>query len=113
MEEENKKEPLWDHNKLQVGNWFSGTKYYRIKEMRDGDKQAVTHCINDNQELKISYSILDEDMHNANVYEKEEKIAITQLVKIFKKAYSTAFTVCFSCKIDDKQIAEKLAGLSQ
>ncbi len=48
MEEENKKEPLWDHNKLQVGNWFSGTKYYRIKEMRDGEKQAVTHCINDN-----------------------------------------------------------------
>lgn len=27
-----KKEPKWDVSKLAVGNWFSGTRYYRAVE---------------------------------------------------------------------------------
>ncbi len=49
-------------------------------------------------------------MHNANVYDKEEKLPITKLVKVLKEANSTAFTVNFDCKVDDKQVAEKLAA---
>ena len=49
-------------------------------------------------------------MQNANVFDKEEKLPITKLVKILKEANSTAFTVNFNCKVDEKQIAEKLAA---
>jgi hypothetical protein len=58
----------------------------------------------------VSKAILVEDMHNANVYDKEEKLPITKLVKVLKEANSTAFTVNFDCKVDDKQVAEKLAA---
>jgi hypothetical protein len=27
-----KKEPKWDVSKLAVGNWFSGTRYYKAVE---------------------------------------------------------------------------------
>jgi hypothetical protein len=31
-----KKEPKWDVAKLAKGNWFSGTRYYRSVEEKDG-----------------------------------------------------------------------------
>ena len=43
-------------------------------------------------------------MHNANVFDKEEKVTLTQLVKIFKKAHTTAFTVNFNCKVQEKAV---------
>ena len=51
-------------------------------------------------------------MHNASVYAKEEKLALTKVVKILKEANSTAFTVNFNCKIDEKAVQEKLAATS-
>lgn len=52
-------------------------------------------------------------MHNANVFDKEEKLALTKVVKMLKTAQSTAFTVCYTCKIDEKQIKEKFSALSE
>jgi len=52
-------------------------------------------------------------MHNANVFEKEEKLPLTKVVKMLKGAHSTAFTVCFTCKVDEKQVSEKLSALSE
>lgn len=52
-------------------------------------------------------------MHNAAVFAKEEKLALTKVVKILKEAKSTVFTVCFTCKIDEKQIQEKLSSISE
>jgi len=51
-------------------------------------------------------------MYNASVYAKEEKLALTKVVKILKEANSTAFTVNFNCKVDDKAVQEKLEGAS-
>ena len=51
-------------------------------------------------------------MYNASVYAKEEKLALTKVVKILKEANSTAFTVNFNCKIDEKAVQEKLAATS-
>ena len=31
-DKKDKKEPLWDSSKLAVGNWFSGTSYFRAEE---------------------------------------------------------------------------------
>jgi len=47
-------------------------------------------------------------MHNAGVFAKEEKLALTKVVKILKEAKSTAFTISFNCKIDEKAVQEKL-----
>jgi len=35
MKDEKKKEPKWDTSKLAVGNWFSGTRYFRAVEAKD------------------------------------------------------------------------------
>lgn len=52
-------------------------------------------------------------MHNAAVFAKEEKLALTKIVKLLKEAHSTAFTVCFTCKVDEKAVQEKLQKLSE
>jgi hypothetical protein len=31
-QDDKKKEPKWDKKKLAVGNWFSGTRYFRAVE---------------------------------------------------------------------------------
>ena len=63
--------------------------------------------------ITISKDILEHEMHNASVFAKEEKLALTKVVKVLKEAHSTAFTVCFTCKVDEKAVTEKLASLSE
>ena len=101
MEEEKKKgEPKWDKTKLAVGNWFSGTSYYKSKEIIGENVKTES----DGKEITIARDILEYEMHNACVFAKEEKLALTKVVKIFKEAHSTAFTVCFNSKIDEKLV---------
>lgn len=107
-EEEKKGAPKWDTKQLQVGNWFSGTSYFTTKSI-DGD-QVTTSC--NGHEVVVSKDILEYEMHNASVYAKEEKLALTKVVKILKDARSTAFTVNFNCKIDEKVVQEKLLKAS-
>ena len=52
-------------------------------------------------------------MNNAEVFGKEEKLPLTKVVKILKQAHSTAFTICFNCKVDEKEVADKFKGLSR
>ena len=103
-EEEKKGAPKWDSKQLAVGNWFSGTSYFTIKSI-DGD-QITTNC--NGHEVVVSRDILEYEMHNASIYAKEEKLPLTKVVKILKEARSTAFTVNFNCKIDEKVVQEKL-----
>jgi hypothetical protein len=63
--------------------------------------------------ITISKDILEHEMHNASVFAKEEKLALTKVVKVLKEAHSTAFTVCFTCKVDEKAVSEKLVSLSE
>lgn len=108
-EKKNKDEPLWDRKQLAVGNWFSGTAYYKVKKI-DGD-QVETRS--DGKSITISRDILEYEMHNACVFTKEEKLPLTKVVKVLKEAHSTAFTINFNCKVDDKQVAEKLKACSE
>ena len=82
MEEQKKDEPLWDYTQLAVGNWFSTTQYFAVKSIA-GD-QVTTQS--NGKEIVISRDILEHDMHNANVFAKEEKLALTKVVKILKEA---------------------------
>ena len=50
-------------------------------------------------------------MKNANVYKEEETLALTQVAAKLDEANSTAFTVCFTCKVKEDSVKEKLSSL--
>ena len=50
-------------------------------------------------------------MNNANVFKAEEKLPLTQVAAKLTGANSTAFTVCFTTKVDEKMVQEKLSGV--
>lgn len=52
-------------------------------------------------------------MYNAAVYAKEEKLALTNVVKILKEANSVAFTINYNLKVDDKAIKDRLSTITE
>lgn len=75
-EEEEKKASQWDTTQLAIGNWFSATSYYVTKE-QVGD-MIKTRCNGD--DVEIHHEILTDHMHNADVYDREEKLPLTKVV---------------------------------
>ena len=67
----------------------------------------------DGKEITVSRDILEHEMQNACVYAKEEKLALTKVVKVLKEANSTAFTICFNTKVDEKNVSEKLSSITE
>ena len=97
--------PKWDKNNLAVGNWFSGTRYFKaISSKRD---EVV--CRSKGQEITISKDIMEYEMNNANVFENEEKLPLTKIATKLTEANNTAFTACFTSKVDEKAVKEKLS----
>ena len=105
-EEEKKGAPKWDTKKLAVGNWFSGTSYFQTKNIAGNEITTQSN----GREIVVSRDILEYEMYNASIFAKEEKLPLTKVVKILKEAHSTAFTVNFNCKVDEKVVQEKLAA---
>lgn len=101
-EEEKKKkdEPMWDPKKLAAGNWFSTTMYLDVKSIDGAEVLAESK----DQMIAVDTKIVEEEMDCANIYSSEEKLALTKVVKIMKEAHSSAFTVCFNAKVDEKAI---------
>ena len=97
--------PKWDKNSLTVGDWFSGTRYFQAVSNK-GDEVV---CKSEGQEITISKDILEYEMNNANVFATEEKLPLTKVATKLAEANSTAFTVCFTCKVDEKDVREKLS----
>ena len=50
-------------------------------------------------------------MHNSSVFAEEEKISLTQVATKLAEANSKCFTVCFTTKVDDKAVQEKLKAV--
>ena len=50
-------------------------------------------------------------MKNANVFKEEETLPLTKVAAKLAEANSTAFTVCFTCKVKEDAVKEKLATL--
>lgn len=99
-----KDEPKWDSKKLAVGNWFSGTSYYQAVS----DKGDQITCRSQGKDIEISKDILEYEMQNSDVYGEEEKISLTNVATKLAEANSKCFTVCFTTKVDDKLVADKL-----
>mmetsp|Transcript_3863 Transcript_3863/g.4503 ORF Transcript_3863/g.4503 Transcript_3863/m.4503 type:complete len:234 (-) Transcript_3863:103-804(-) len=103
-EEYKKDEPKWDTSKLVVGNWFSGTRYYQAVEAKG--EQIL--CRSQGTNIDISKDVLEYEMHNSAVFSEVQKISLTQVATLLADANSKCFTVCFTTKVDDKMVAEKL-----
>lgn len=108
-EERKRGEPLWDYSKLAVGDRFSTTAYYEVKAIKGDEVMTVS----EGKEITVSREILEHEMYNASVYAKEEKLALTKVVKVLKEANSVAFTICFNTKIDEKVVSERLASITE
>ena len=104
-EEKKKDEPKWDFSKLAVGNWFSGTSYYRANKI-DGDT-VQARC--ESKDITVSKDIMEYEMSCADVFATEEKLALTKVAEALSSANSKCFTVCFNTKIDEKIASEKLS----
>jgi organic hydroperoxide reductase OsmC/OhrA len=51
-------------------------------------------------------------MQNASVFAKEEKISMTKVAQMLESAHTACFTVCFTAKVDDKVVKEKITATS-
>lgn len=109
MKDDKKKEPKWDSKKLAVGNWFSGTRYFRAVEEKD--KQVKMRS--EGQDITVSREILEQQMYNASCFDNEEKISLTKVASALGKAGEACFTACFNTKVDEKEIAARLAKATQ
>lgn len=65
------------------------------------------------KEVAISSDVMEYQMNSASIFAKEEKLPITKIVKIFRDANRACFTVCFACKIDEKEVKDKLSKCSE
>lgn len=112
-EDEIKKPAQWDAKKLAVGNWFSHTRYFKVTDIHGAEVTTESQ----GEYVNIERQLLDNParfgFYNASTFEKEEKLALTKIVEILQKANNTAFTVNFNCKVNEKDIAEKLKSATK
>jgi len=73
----NKGEAKWNFAALAVGNWFSVTNYFKVKAIA-GDK-VQTRC--NSKDITVSKDIMEFEMHNADVFAKEEKLSLTAVAE--------------------------------
>jgi hypothetical protein len=109
MEEEKEGEPQWDKTKLEIGNWFSSTNYFKVKKIVG--QHVETTC--SGKAITVSKDIMEHEMHNASVFAKEEKLSLIDAVKLLKESNSTVISINFNCKLDDKILKEKFDTLSK
>ena len=83
--------------------------YYKVGDINGND----VDCTSKGEEYEISKDVIMYDMHNSDVFAKEEKLALTKVVKILREANTTVFTICFTCKVDEKEVQEKLKKISE
>lgn len=100
--------PKWDISKLDVGNTFSGTSYFRATA-ESGDN-ITTRC--QSRDVTVSRDILETQMYNAAVFAETEKLCLTKVAKLLEEANTACFTVCFTAKVDEKAVRERLAKVT-
>lgn len=60
------------------------------------------------QPIKVSKTILETQMHSADVYSREVPLSRTFVSKVLEQAKNTCFTVQFRCQIDEHTIFKRL-----
>mmetsp|Transcript_26090 Transcript_26090/g.32587 ORF Transcript_26090/g.32587 Transcript_26090/m.32587 type:complete len:128 (-) Transcript_26090:138-521(-) len=62
--------------------------------------------------VTIDKAIMRDEMHNASVWDTEEKISMTQLAAKITEANNMCIQVCFNCKPNEKKVQETLNALN-
>lgn len=52
-------------------------------------------------------------MNNASVFAQEEKLSLTKVATALENAREACFTACFNTKVDEKEVASRLAKATQ
>ena len=108
-----KDEAKWDSSKLAIGNVFSGTSYYETVSEMGNNEVFVYEKNQNNRGVVIDKSILCDEMHNASVWDNEEKVSKTQLASILVDANDVCFQVCFDTQASEKKALATLSELKR
>ena len=102
----------WDASKLQVGNWFSQTAYYKVKAITDDESAVVSEQRYPARDLKMARNIMETEMNSGLVYDSEQKVTRTEILEKMMTAGESVMTVNFNKKIDQDFIKQKLQGVN-
>jgi len=101
--------PRWNSSKLAVGNWFSQSVYYKVKEIVDKDNVSVKTSTSDAQ-LTLSKDILVTEMNSGSAFASTEKVSRTDMIEKILDAKESVMTIKFHKKLDDAWVREILTG---
>ena len=105
--------PKWNESQLKLGDWFSQINYYVIRSTESSsdassptneDTVMVYTPKNTKDTIKMSRDILEYEMNSGKLFQKEERVTRTELVRIFTNAKQAVMTVKFYKKVDESQI---------
>ena len=98
-------EPLWNRDKLQVGDHFSSISYLKVQKIA-GDTITVENSLGGS--WIMSKGLLVRDAWSADIFSKVVKTNMTELARILTECQDTVFTVSFKKKIDAAEVQAKL-----
>ena len=109
-----KSKPRWDQSKLAVGDWFSSTTYYKVKDITDEENvQVINSHHGKNSEIKMSRDILEYDMSSGKAYEEEKTVCRSDVVDLITSAKETVMTVKFRKKVDNAHVKDILKKITK
>ena len=100
----------WNRSQIQVGQWFSATSYYNVKEIVDDKNVRVTEARDSHTNITLARDILETEMNSGLIYGQEQKISRTELVEKLLEAGESVFTVNFNKKVDEDHIKNTIAA---
>lgn len=102
--------PKWDYSKLKVGDWFSGTTYYKVTRFGPGSVDLQNQA---GEDIYCTGDLPETEWHNSSVYDSEEHVSLTKVAEVLTQANTKCFTVSFNTKTDKETIAKQLTDVTQ
>ncbi len=96
-----------DPNTLEVGDWLSGTVYYKVL-LNTSDIGKLKLIDNYGRTLWVSNGILQREMTSSKQHEEEKEVSRTEMVRILTQAKDQVFTARFKKQITGKRLFEVL-----
>lgn len=98
--------PLWNREKLQVGDHFSSVSYLKVQKI-EGETITVENSLGGS--WIMSKDLLLRDAWSAEIYAQEVKTTMTELARILTECKDTVITVSFKKKLTADDLLTRLA----